>query len=53
MAVNPKSEDVERWALAQKEFEMRFRLSPLEILSKGSKVTGVRFGVNRLEVSLN
>lgn len=50
-ACNPKPEDVQRWSRADREFEMRFLLSPLEIHSQGSKVTGVRFGVNQLEVS--
>ncbi|XP_045212536.2 NADPH:adrenodoxin oxidoreductase, mitochondrial-like [Mercenaria mercenaria] len=51
-ALTPTSTDQKIWASATKEWELRFRLSPLEILSSNSsKLSGVRFGVNRLEGS--
>lgn len=48
-AMLPSPTDEKLWAQANREWELRFRLSPLEILSSADKVTGVRFGVNRLE----
>ena len=49
-ALNPSATDHKFWASATKEWELRFRLSPLEILTNNSSVSGVRFGVNRLQV---
>jgi hypothetical protein len=49
-ALNPSASDHKFWESATKEWELRFRLSPLEILTNSSTVSGVRFGVNRLEV---
>ncbi|XP_060552170.1 NADPH:adrenodoxin oxidoreductase, mitochondrial-like [Ruditapes philippinarum] len=48
-ALNPSASDHKFWESATKEWELRFRLSPLEILTNSSTVSGVRFGVNRLE----
>lgn len=48
-ALNPTSTDDKLWARASREWELRFRLSPLEILSKASRVSAVQFGVSRLE----
>ncbi|XP_048757810.1 NADPH:adrenodoxin oxidoreductase, mitochondrial-like isoform X2 [Ostrea edulis] len=41
--------DASLWAQASKEWELRFRLSPTEIIEKAGKVTGVKFCVNQLQ----
>ncbi|KAL4239315.1 hypothetical protein ACF0H5_000132 [Mactra antiquata] len=50
-AITPTETDYKLWNNATKEWELRFRLSPLEILHDGVKASGVKFGVNRLEGS--
>ena len=49
-AFQPTPTDEKLWAQADREWELRFRLSPLEILARSGIVRGVRFGVNKLEV---
>ncbi|XP_052760627.1 NADPH:adrenodoxin oxidoreductase, mitochondrial-like [Mya arenaria] len=48
-ALSPGDTDKGLWGLAAREWELRFCLSPLQVLTQGSQVTGVKFGVNTLE----
>lgn len=48
-ALSPTTSDHKLWATATREWELRFRLSPLEFLSNNSRLTGIKFGVNKLE----
>lgn len=47
-AESPSEEERDLWSAAGREWELRFRLSPLEILERDHKVSGVKFGINKL-----
>lgn len=42
--------DLQLWVQASKEWELRFRLTPAEVIETEGKVTGVKFYVNELQV---
>lgn len=48
-ATSPSISDVKMWEGANREWELRFRLSPLEVLTQGASLKGVRCGVNTLQ----
>ncbi|XP_062615364.1 NADPH:adrenodoxin oxidoreductase, mitochondrial-like isoform X3 [Saccostrea cucullata] len=45
----PSDTDTRIWSQASREWELRFRLSPVEINQREGKVTGVQFCVNQLQ----
>ena len=53
-ALNPDDKDRTRWAKAEREWRLVFLRSPRHFLSDetGTRVAGVRFDVNRLEVRI-
>ncbi|MCL4126007.1 UNVERIFIED_CONTAM: hypothetical protein GTU68_007327 [Idotea baltica] len=50
-AMSPGPAMVDKWRGAEREWRLRFLMSPLEILAKedGKGVAGVKFGINRIE----
>lgn len=47
----PNEKDATRWSQAEKEWGLTFLRSPKEILSSdGINVSGIRLGINNLEV---
>ncbi|KAH3862064.1 hypothetical protein DPMN_025023 [Dreissena polymorpha] len=48
-ALSPSEDDTKLWKTADREWELRFRLSPIEVLTRAHKITGVKFAVNNLE----
>ncbi|KAL3876670.1 hypothetical protein ACJMK2_034475 [Sinanodonta woodiana] len=47
----PTADDVKLWNEAKKEWELKFRLTPMEVLSSAGQLTGLRCAVNKLEGS--
>lgn len=48
--MEPSDTDLRLWAQASKEWELRFRLTPAEVIETEGKVTGVKFYINELQV---
>lgn len=48
-SMEPSDTDLQLWAQSSKEWELRFRLTPAEVIETEGKVTGVKFYVNELQ----
>ncbi|XP_022314731.2 NADPH:adrenodoxin oxidoreductase, mitochondrial-like [Crassostrea virginica] len=48
-ALEPSDTDTRLWAQAAKEWELRFKLTPAEVMEREGKVTGVKFYINQLQ----
>uniref|UniRef100_A0A8W8LU04 NADPH:adrenodoxin oxidoreductase, mitochondrial n=1 Tax=Magallana gigas TaxID=29159 RepID=A0A8W8LU04_MAGGI len=48
-SMEPSDTDTQLWAQASKEWELRFRLTPAEVIETEGKVTGVKFYINELQ----
>lgn len=52
-ALEPSDTDTRLWAQAAKEWELRFKLTPAEVMEREGKVTGVKFYINQLQVCIS
>ena len=49
-ALNPSVDDTTRWSTADREWGLMFKRSPEEFLQANGHLTGIRFGINQLQV---